>query len=204
MPAAIRPPWRRLDGLADREGQLVGPSGSTNASAPPGWIDYSLDTTSSGPHGHPSRKLTPVIYAFDDCELDLRRYELRRDGRGRRIEPQVFDVLVLLVRERDRVVTKEEILDTVWGDRFVSESALTSRIKALRQALGDDGTAQRPVRTVRGAATSSSARSTRSTDTRRSRPALAPGEPPPQEIRFCTTDDGVRLAYATMGAGPPL
>jgi DNA-binding winged helix-turn-helix (wHTH) protein len=46
-----------------------------------------------------------VIYAFDDCELDLRRYELRRGGRPRKIEPQVFDVLVLLVRERDRVVT---------------------------------------------------------------------------------------------------
>jgi DNA-binding winged helix-turn-helix (wHTH) protein len=91
-----------------------------------------------------------VIYAFDDCELDLRRYELRRDGVARKVEPQVFDVLVLLVRERDRVVLKEEILDTVWGDRFVSESALTSRIKALRQALGDDGTAQRLVRTVRG------------------------------------------------------
>jgi Transcriptional regulatory protein, C terminal len=88
-----------------------------------------------------------VIYKFDDCELDLRRFELRRDGRPRRIEPQVFDVLVLLMRERDRVVTKEEILDTVWGDRFVSESALTSRIKALRQALGDDGKAQRLVRT---------------------------------------------------------
>ena len=59
----------------------------------------------------------------------------------------MFDVLVLLMRELDRVVTKEEILDTVWGDRFVSESALTSRIKALRQALGDDGKAQRLVRT---------------------------------------------------------
>jgi DNA-binding winged helix-turn-helix (wHTH) protein len=80
-----------------------------------------------------------VIYAFDDCELDLRRYELRRGGLPRKIEPQVFDVLVLLVRERDRVVTKEEILDTVWGDRFVSESALTSRIKALRQVIGDEG-----------------------------------------------------------------
>jgi DNA-binding winged helix-turn-helix (wHTH) protein len=91
-----------------------------------------------------------VIYKFDGCELDLRRFELRRNGRPCRIEPQVFDVLVLLMRERDRVVTKEEILDTVWGDRSVSESALTSRIKALHQALGDDGKAQRLVRTVRG------------------------------------------------------
>ncbi len=146
-----------------------------------------------------------MIYAFDDCELDLRRYELRRDGVARRIEPQVFDVLVLLVRERDRVVTKEEILDTVWGDRFVSESALTSRIKALRQVLGDDGKAQRLVRTVRGRGYQFVAE----VDERDGRPTVTPtapvpGGPPPQEIRFCTTDDGVRLAYAAMGAGPPL
>jgi pimeloyl-ACP methyl ester carboxylesterase/DNA-binding winged helix-turn-helix (wHTH) protein len=146
-----------------------------------------------------------VIYAFDDCELDLRRYELRRDGVARKVEPQVFDVLVLLVRERDRVVPKEEILDTVWGDRFVSESALTSRIKALRQALGDDGTAQRLVRTVRGRGYQfvgdviEHGGSATLTPT-----AVVPGEPPPQEIRFCTTDDGVRLAYGVMGAGPPL
>jgi pimeloyl-ACP methyl ester carboxylesterase/DNA-binding winged helix-turn-helix (wHTH) protein len=146
-----------------------------------------------------------VIYAFDDSELDLRRYELRRGGRARRIEPQVFDVLVLLVRERDRVVTKEEILDTVWGDRFVSESALTSRIKALRQALGDDGKAQRLVRTVRGRGYQFVGKVDEIDGHPTVTPtALAPGEPPPQEIRFCTTDDGVRLAYATMGAGPPL
>jgi DNA-binding winged helix-turn-helix (wHTH) protein/alpha-beta hydrolase superfamily lysophospholipase len=146
-----------------------------------------------------------VIYAFDDCELDLRRYELRRDGRARRIEPQVFDVLVLLVRERDRVVTKEEILDAVWGDRFVSESALTSRIKALRRALGDDGKAQRLVRTVRGRGYQFVAEVDERGWHRTVTPtAFAPDEPPPQEIRFCTTDDGVRLAYAAMGEGPPL
>ena len=91
-----------------------------------------------------------MIYAFGACELDLARYELRRDGVTRKVEPQVFDVLALLVRERDRVVPKEEILDTVWGGRFVSESALTSRIKALRRALGDDGKTQSYVRTVHG------------------------------------------------------
>jgi DNA-binding winged helix-turn-helix (wHTH) protein len=65
-------------------------------------------------------------------------------------EPQVFDVLSLLILHRDRVVPKEELLDKVWGDRFVSESALTSRIKAVRQAVGDDGTSQRFVQTIRG------------------------------------------------------
>jgi DNA-binding winged helix-turn-helix (wHTH) protein len=88
-------------------------------------------------------------YIFGDCELEPQRYELRRHGQVRPIEPQVFDVLVLLIRERYRVVTKQELLDTVWGHRFVGESALTSRIKSLRQAVGDDGTAQGIVRTVR-------------------------------------------------------
>ena len=89
-------------------------------------------------------------FTFEDCELDLGRYEVRRDGDVVAVEPQVFDVLVHLVRHRDRVVSKEELLDEVWGDRFVSESALTSRIKAARRAIGDDGTAQRVIRTVHG------------------------------------------------------
>ena len=89
-------------------------------------------------------------FTFEGCELDLGRYEVRRDGDVVAVEPQVFDVLVHLVRHRDRVVSKEELLDEVWGDRFVSESALTSRIKAARRAIGDDGTAQRVIRTVHG------------------------------------------------------
>ena len=66
------------------------------------------------------------------------------------IEPQVFDVLVHLASHPDRVVSKEELLDTVWGDRFVSESALTSRIKAARRAVGDDGTRQAVIATAHG------------------------------------------------------
>ena len=62
----------------------------------------------------------------------------------------MFDVLVHLIRHRDRVVTKTELLDTVWGDRFVSESALASRLKSARRGVGDDGSAQRVIRTVFG------------------------------------------------------
>jgi DNA-binding winged helix-turn-helix (wHTH) protein/pimeloyl-ACP methyl ester carboxylesterase len=146
-----------------------------------------------------------VVYVFGDCRLDLRRYELQRGGEVRPIEPQVFDVLVLLVRERDRVVTKEELLDTVWGDRFVSESALTSRIKAARQAIGDDGKAQRLVRTVHGRGYQFVADVTELDDQPSSSSPVSPSDPlPEQEIRFCTADDGTRLAYATMGSGRPL
>jgi len=91
-----------------------------------------------------------VIVLFDDLELDLSRVELRRSGVRVRVERQVFEVLAYLVDHRERVVTKEELMDSVWGGRFVSESAVTSRIKQVRQAVGDDGRTQRLVRTVHG------------------------------------------------------
>jgi DNA-binding winged helix-turn-helix (wHTH) protein/predicted ATPase len=91
-----------------------------------------------------------VIYRFGDCELDDRRYELRRDGVLCHLEPQVFEVLAYLVRNRDRLVTKGELLDQVWGSRFVTDSALTSRLKAARRAVGDSGRAQRVIGTVHG------------------------------------------------------
>ncbi|TXI52484.1 MAG: transcriptional regulator [Mycolicibacterium mageritense] len=91
-----------------------------------------------------------ATWRFDAFSLDLPRYELRRNGIAIQMEPQVFDVLTVLVSNHRRVVTKHELLDAVWGGRFVSESALTSRIKAVRRALGDDGASQRYIRTVRG------------------------------------------------------
>ena len=87
---------------------------------------------------------------FADCELNLDRVVLRRGGEEIRVEPQVFDVLAYLVKHRGTVVRKEELLDAIWGDRFVSESALTTRIKAVRQAVGDDGSQQLIIRTVHG------------------------------------------------------
>ncbi len=87
-------------------------------------------------------------YHFDRYTLDLDTFELLDDGRRREVEPRTFAVLAHLLRHRDRVVTKEELLDEVWGDRFVSESALTTRIKHGRKALGDDGRSQRVIRTV--------------------------------------------------------
>ncbi len=91
-----------------------------------------------------------MIVRFDDCELDLGRVRLRRGGSDVRIEPQVFDLLSCLIEHRGEVVRKEQLLDQVWGDRFVSESALTTRIKSARQAVGDDGTRQQVIRTVHG------------------------------------------------------
>jgi len=141
-------------------------------------------------------------FVFGDCELDLDRYELRRGGTLQPVEPQVFDVLALLVRLRDRVVAKEELLDTVWGNRFVSESALTSRIKAARRAIGDDGRSQLLIRTVHGRGYQFIGEVRETVPTTTGEPV--PASPPPQRIQFCTAADGVRLAYASMGDGPPL
>lgn len=94
--------------------------------------------------------LEPAVWFFGDFVLDLPRYELRRNGVSVPVEPQVFDVLTQLVKHHHRVVTKIELFDSVWGGRFVGEAALSSRIKAVRRALGDDGVSQHVIRTVRG------------------------------------------------------
>lgn len=141
-----------------------------------------------------------TVYEFDDYELDLRLHELRRAGERLHVEPQVFDVLAYLFAQRDRLVTKEELLDKVWGHRYVAPTTLNSRIKHARQAVGDDGGAQRVIRTVHGLGfrvVADVAERTPTTATR-STPSLE------QRIRFCTASDGVRIAYATSGTGPPL
>jgi len=91
-----------------------------------------------------------MIYAFADFELDRGLYELRQRGQPVSLEPQVFEVLAHLVEHRDCVVTKEQLLDEIWGTRFVTPSALTTRIKQVRRALGDDGRSQRFIRTFTG------------------------------------------------------
>jgi pimeloyl-ACP methyl ester carboxylesterase/DNA-binding winged helix-turn-helix (wHTH) protein len=147
------------------------------------------------------------VWRFGDFVLDTQRYELRSGGEPIRVEPQVFDVLTQLVSNAHRFVSKEELFDSVWGGRFVTEAALTSRIKAARRALGDDGESQRFIRTVRGrgyqfvAALDADEPSAPPQET-----AVVPDEPPPprQHIAFCRAGDGVRLAYAVAGEGPPL
>ena len=91
-----------------------------------------------------------MIYRFGDSELDTDRYELRRHDVVRAVEPQVFDLLRYLVENRDRTITKDELHKAIWKERIVSESALSSRIKAARQAVDDTGTEQRIIRTLHG------------------------------------------------------
>jgi TolB-like protein/Tfp pilus assembly protein PilF len=89
-----------------------------------------------------------VQFAFDDHVLDVDRRELRRGDIRIAVEPQVFDLLVYLVQNRGRVVSKDDLIAAVWGGRSVSDSTLTSRINAARKAIGDSGEAQKWIRTV--------------------------------------------------------
>ncbi len=87
-------------------------------------------------------------YLFDEFSLDTDRFELCRDGEPVHVEPQVVELLLFLVENAGRMVSKDEIIDVVWHGRVVSEAAVSSRIKTARQALGDDGQAQRYIRTI--------------------------------------------------------
>jgi DNA-binding winged helix-turn-helix (wHTH) protein/pimeloyl-ACP methyl ester carboxylesterase len=158
-----------------------------------------------------------VRFSFGAFALDTDHFELLCRGETVAMEPQAFEVLAYLVQHHDRVVSRQELLDAVWATRFVSDSALATRIKESRQAIGDDGQRQELIRTVHrrgyrfiapvrieepasgagaaalGAATAVIAES----------PPAAARLEVAQEIRFCTAPDGVRISYATSGSGPP-
>ncbi|MBR0658712.1 alpha/beta fold hydrolase [Neoroseomonas oryzicola] len=139
---------------------------------------------------------------FGDCELDEARRELRRGGALVPVEPQVFDLLAHLIRHRDRVVTRDDMIEGVWGGRIVSESTLSSRINAARRAIGDSGEAQAMIRTIARRGLRFVADVTElAPDAASPVPNAAP---PRQEVRFCRTGDGVTLAVASSGKGPVL
>ena len=144
-------------------------------------------------------------YQFGDFEIDTARFELRRAGAAVHMERQVFDVLAYLVAHRDRVVPKAELLDAVWSDRFVSESALASRIKVLRRSVGDDGTHQAVIRTVFGRGYQFVAERGRSpTPTRRRGPPACRRCSWSRRSTSARPRDGTRLAYSVVGDGPVL
>lgn len=89
-----------------------------------------------------------MLYRFAEFEIDVSQQELRRQGSSVHIEPQVFDLIVHLVRNRDRIVSKDELIERIWNGRIISEAALSSRINGARRALGDSGADQTLIRTL--------------------------------------------------------
>ncbi|XUL85443.1 alpha/beta fold hydrolase [Streptomyces galilaeus] len=153
-------------------------------------------------------------HRFGEYELDPARHQLRRAGESVHVEPRALDLLCHLVAHRDRVVTKNELLDEVWGDRFVSEAALTTALRTARLAVGDTGSRQQVIRTVhrRGyqfVAPAQAVGDSPSAESGQEHGVEPPPAPAPigadrQTIRFCRADDGTRIAYASVGLGPPL
>jgi TolB-like protein len=94
------------------------------------------------------RRVDDLLYHFSDLVLDSSRRELHRGQHQIPVEPQVFDLLECLIRARDRVVSRDELLDAVWRGRAVSDATLSSRVNAARTAIGDTGEAQRLIRTL--------------------------------------------------------
>lgn len=91
-----------------------------------------------------------MILEFEDCELNTDRYELKRQGNLCKVEPKAFDLLVFLAKNADRVVSRDEIIDEIWDGRVVSEATISTCIKTVRTAVGDNGKDQRVIRTVHG------------------------------------------------------
>jgi DNA-binding winged helix-turn-helix (wHTH) protein/pimeloyl-ACP methyl ester carboxylesterase len=163
------------------------------------------------------------IYRFSAFTLDTQTYELRCDGKAIPVEPQVFSLLAHLIENRDRVVSKDELITVVWRGRVVSDATLSSRISAARLALHDTGKMQSIIRTIprrgfRFVAKLSGVDENGESDMRRTgvggyaqekASAVAAKEHPfsrsdRQRAQFCLSKDGTKLAFATTGAGPPL
>jgi DNA-binding winged helix-turn-helix (wHTH) protein/pimeloyl-ACP methyl ester carboxylesterase len=148
-----------------------------------------------------------VLLQFGAFSIDVDRRELRRASELVEIEPQVFDLLVYLIRNRQRVVSKDDLLESVWGGRIVSESALTSRINAARRAVGDSGAEQSLIKTIarKGFRFVGEVEESESPAPQASRGSAGPAAARlRQEIQFCTAPDGVRIAHAAVGQGPSL
>jgi len=89
-------------------------------------------------------------YRFNDFELDADKFELRQNGILVAVEPQVFALLRLLIERKEQMVSKNDIVETIWGGRIVSDSSVASRIRLARKVLGDDGVSQHTIRTIHG------------------------------------------------------
>lgn len=147
-----------------------------------------------------------MIYRFGEFELDADRFELRRGGEALAAEPQVLSLLFHLARSGGRLVSKDEIVDEIWGGRIVSDAAITSRLKSARHLLGDDGERQETIRTVRGKGVRFLPQVVTTLTQAEEGPTVQRPrtEPPPQKVRFCQAPDGASLAYSVVGDGPPL
>jgi DNA-binding winged helix-turn-helix (wHTH) protein/pimeloyl-ACP methyl ester carboxylesterase len=149
------------------------------------------------------------VYEFGNFRLEVRERRLLRDGHPVPLTAKVFETLSVLIARSGRLLTKDELMQHIWPDIVVEENNLNHNISVLRHALGEHAGGPRFIETVPRVGYRFVA------DVRRLRPpATSPPSPPQvpvasartlrQEIRFCTSGDGTRIAYSTVGKGPPL
>lgn len=145
-------------------------------------------------------------YRFGTFVLAPDTRELLAADRALPVEPQVFDLLHLLVRERERVVSTDELIEVIWNGRIVSDSAISARISAARAAVADDGKRQQWIRTVpkRGFRFVGPVEAIASSPQHPASPSTVPAHADHQRIAFCHSADGTRIAYASSGNGFPL
>jgi DNA-binding winged helix-turn-helix (wHTH) protein len=144
-----------------------------------------------------------LLFQFEKFTLDTARRELRENGAEVSVEPQVFDLLEFLIRRRDEVVSRDDLIEHVWKGRIVSESAMASRINAARVAVGDNGSDQRLIKTIarKGIRFVGDVREQGGVA---QSPPVQPAERKHQDITFARAADGVNLAIGRSGDGPVL
>jgi pimeloyl-ACP methyl ester carboxylesterase len=150
-----------------------------------------------------------MIYSFDKFTLDSERYQLGLSGKPVAMEPLVFDLLVYLVEHRDRVVTREELLDNLWEGKVVTDSALGARLKDARKAVQDSGSRQAVIKTIHGRGYQFIADVTCSTtnetvEKAQPAPRVEIGLDDQSPVRYCRSADGASIAHAQVGMGYPL
>lgn len=141
-----------------------------------------------------------MIFSFLDFELDSKNLHLTRRGEPVPVEPQVFDLLLLLVQNAGKLITKDRMMEVVWDGRIVSEATVSARINAARKAVGDDGTKQAVIRTVSRRGIELIVPVTIDRQAAPSTPE--PSRPTQQTIRYAKSDDGTLIAYTSHGQGP--
>jgi len=142
-----------------------------------------------------------MTYKFANCLIDPDKHLFLRDERPIHVEPQVFDLLLALVEKQGRLVTKDELVETVWQGLSVSDATISARINAARKAAGDTGRAQAIIKTVHGRGFQLNVEVTKT--------EAAPQQPVSmrsntQNIQFTRSSNGARIAFSKGGDGPPL
>ena len=140
------------------------------------------------------------IYQFGPFRLDVAQRRLLRESEEIVLRMKVFDTLRVLVENAGRLMTKEHLITAIWPDAVVEENNLNHNISVLRKALGENATGQKFIETVPRVGYRFAA----NVGEREASAKELIFDHPGQEIRYCMTKDGVRLAYATVGTGPPL